>query len=111
MNKVFVYGTLKRGFPNHHLICEGKFLGIDFIYGKLLDLGSFPAVVEGKRAIEGEIFEVDENLIKRLDYLEGHPSFYQRKQTQTINSGEQVFYYEFQKIALKAREITSGRWT
>jgi gamma-glutamylcyclotransferase (GGCT)/AIG2-like uncharacterized protein YtfP len=77
----------------------------------MLDLGPFPAVVEGKGPIEGEVYEVDSSLLERIDLLEGHPNLYIRKQAQTINSLETVNYYEFKKAEwLLPTVITSGVW-
>ena len=42
---LFVYGTLKRGFPNHDRFCRNA-LDIQpaTVWGRLYDLGSFPAL-------------------------------------------------------------------
>ena len=59
MINVFVYGSLKRGFRNHHFLATSRFIGTgttdrDF---DLLDLGYFPAMVKGGGfAIRGELF-------------------------------------------------------
>ena len=62
MIHVFVYGSLKRGFRNHHFLETSRFIGPgttrrDF---DLLDLGYFPAAIRpGAFAIRGELFTVD----------------------------------------------------
>ena len=62
MIHIFVYGSLKRGFRNHHLLETSRFVGPgttrrDF---DLLDLGYFPAAIRpGAFAIRGELFAVD----------------------------------------------------
>lgn len=110
--KVFVYGTLKRGHGNHHLLKGSRFIGIDFIYGTLINLGPFPAVIEGKRAVEGEIYEIDEATLHRLDLLEGHPNFYERKTTVTINAAERVSYYQFKHPPqTRVQVVLSGKWS
>ena len=78
---VFVYGTLKKGFGNHQLLEQSDFLARAFITRtKLLNLGAFPAViVGGRKEVEGELYEVNSKTLERLDRLEGHPSFYERR--------------------------------
>ena len=46
---LFVYGTLRRGEPNHRELGEARFLGrarTAPVY-ELVDLGSFPGLLEG----------------------------------------------------------------
>ena len=81
-NMVFVYGTLKRGFVNNRLLCGSKFLGKARTEGKfaLYEAGiSFVIEDEQVSKISGEVYEVDERTLARLDRLEGHPSWYCRK--------------------------------
>jgi gamma-glutamylcyclotransferase (GGCT)/AIG2-like uncharacterized protein YtfP len=75
-HNVFVYGTLKRGGPNHHLMAGQKFVATARtkpIY-KLYSIGDFPAMVEVPQEgspIEGEIWNVDSACLSKLDRLEG----------------------------------------
>lgn len=73
---VFVYGSLKRGFHNHHFLRGQRFFGearTQPVY-RLLSLGAYPGMVkttdEG-RSIRGELWEVDEPCRLMLDHLEG----------------------------------------
>ena len=83
-NRVFVYGTLKTGNSTRGMqYFEGaEFLG-DAITSSanfdVVDLGSFPAVTQGKFRIKGEVYEVDEETFAYLDAIEGFPDFYNRK--------------------------------
>ena len=83
MIHVFVYGSLKRGFRNHHLLETSRFIGPgttrrDF---DLLDLGYFPAAIRpGAFAIRGELFSVDRHTLRNLDWLEGNGTLYRREQ-------------------------------
>lgn len=89
---VFVYGTLKQNQPNHYWLTKSengisKFLS----NGKTMD--RYPLVI-GTRynipfilnmpgigyEIDGEIYEIDEHMLKKLDELEGHPIYYLRQQ-------------------------------
>ena len=82
--RVLVYGTLKRGHSNNHLLSESKFLGMGQVNlnGELVDLGAFPGVVRKPEApmyaVRGEVYECDTDTLNALDWLEGHPRFYER---------------------------------
>ncbi len=74
---VFVYGTLKRGFPNH------KFLDGARLLGPARTVASYPMLVQGRyfspallpeagsgHRIMGELWEVDDAKLAELDGLE-----------------------------------------
>jgi len=86
LDRVFVYGTLKRGFSNHERIFKGYDIKITeaWAYGELYDLGrGFPAMLLGHsseedvetqtdRKVHGELIEFeDDKLLEKLDRLEG----------------------------------------
>lgn len=82
----FVYGSLLSGLGNHHVLEGAKFQGGVCLPLKvqMISLGSYPALVRGDeqtRCIHGEVYEVDDEGLQRLDFLEGHPRFYRREQT------------------------------
>jgi len=70
----FVYGTLMRGFPLHHLI-EGRveYVGKGTVPARLLDLGAYPAAVPDPHGIVvGEVYRLrDTGLWRVLDSVEG----------------------------------------
>lgn len=75
--KIFVYGTLRKGMYNHDLYLKDKniFKGMGFIKGKLMTLKdkNYPALLlEGDDLILGEIYEVDRNIVDLLDELESY---------------------------------------
>lgn len=74
MTNVLVYGTLKRGKSNSQALRTAKFLGVvytDSIF-TLYDAGGFPyALMEGNSTLEVELYEVDDETLKRLDVIEG----------------------------------------
>lgn len=80
---VFVYGTLKNGHHNNHLLSGAFYVGKAHTTQpkyQMYHLGSFPAVTDnGDKVIQGEIFEVDTQTLANLDHLEGHPNFYERR--------------------------------
>ena len=82
--KVFVYGSLKRGYWNSTILMDSEFLfkatTVDSVYD-MFDLGSFPAVVkDGDSKIEGEVYKIKGRTIQMLDALEGNGSFYNREE-------------------------------
>lgn len=83
MEKIYVYGTLKKGHPLHHVIEDCKFLGrYHTEYGYVLLRGYYPFLVprEGGDGAWGELYEVPAYLVPRLDQIEGHPTFYRRQE-------------------------------
>ncbi|XP_011160266.1 putative gamma-glutamylcyclotransferase CG2811 isoform X2 [Solenopsis invicta] len=100
LHRVFVYGTLKRGEPNHGLIKDTA-----NGYAKFLGLGRttipYPLIIATKYNIPfllkkpntgnyvlGEIYDVDSNMLKRLDELEEHPKFYERTEEKVLLAPE-----------------------
>lgn len=84
--KLFVYGTLKRGFGNHFLLRGAKFLREDSFKGQLYTSG-IPFAIPGDGVVHGEVFDVPAELVPRLDSLEGHPDGYTRTEV-SLHSGE-----------------------
>ena len=79
--RIFVYGSLRRGFGNHRLLDASRHLGnalTEPIYS-MLDLGGIPGViVGGSTAIYGELYDLDDETLRYVDALEGHPLGYRR---------------------------------
>lgn len=72
--RVFVYGTLKRGRANHHWLAGQRFIAearTQPLY-RLHDMGGYPGMIRAEKglSIAGEIWEVDEAGLARLDELE-----------------------------------------
>ena len=86
-NLVFVYGTLKKGFVNHRLLEKANFLGEAYLpRTKMIHLGAYPAVIAGgTKEVMGEMYQIDDTTLARLDRLEGHPSFYERRQVKVFS--------------------------
>ena len=88
---VFVYGTLKRGHGNYAVyLSDARFVGeVQTAKDFMMFGGGFPLCREpvpsdnlfhaGK--VKGEIFAVNKDTLNRLDALEGHPHFYERRIT------------------------------
>lgn len=86
--KVFCYGTLKREHRNNYLLDSATFIGTGQTVAKcrLLDAG-FPvlrprthrATNEANAPVRGEVYEVDEQTLQRLDRLESEGHMYNRR--------------------------------
>ncbi len=111
--KVFVYGTLKAGFSNSALLDDATLVGADILAPEytMYDLGAFPAVsIGGTTPITGEVWEVDDFTMSRLDTLEGYPHFYNRSLIPTAH-GEAWLYHINDTSAYASRPMASGVWT
>ena len=75
MAKLFVYGTLKRGYSRSAALQGEEFLGTTKTEARyrMYNLGNFPGLVESPDglSIEGELWEVSAECLKRLDEIEG----------------------------------------
>ena len=92
---VFVYGSLKHGFGNHRVLGSAEFIGpyVTPSCYTMRSMGAFPFVEKsGDTPISGEIYEVDEDGLRALDCLEGHPTFYKREKIDT-DYGEAWIYF------------------
>ena len=79
---VFVYGTLRKGEVNHHLLKGAEYLGEHTTLPRyrMLDLGAYPGLVEaGYTAIVGEVYRINLKQLILLDRLEDYPRLYDRK--------------------------------
>jgi gamma-glutamylaminecyclotransferase len=111
--RVFVYGTLRAGERNHRLLEGAEFVGQARTAPcfRMVDLGSFPAIVgDGSTPIEGEVYDVDDAMLARLDELEGHPRFYTRTRIE-LDDGSEALAYLLRPTQVVGRPpIPSGNW-
>ncbi|KAM9820849.1 gamma-glutamylaminecyclotransferase B-like [Neosynchiropus ocellatus] len=87
---VFVYGTLRRGQPNNYRMSESSNGSAEFL-ATAQTVQPYPLVIatafnipfllnipgQGQR-VHGEIYRVDEQMLKFLDEFESIPTMYQR---------------------------------
>jgi len=84
-NYLFVYGTLKRGGSRHWILQDFPFLGRAKVKGfALYDLGLYPAMVPGAGVVYGEVYEVSEEALQALDWVEGVPILYRRELIEVV---------------------------
>lgn len=115
MCKVAVYGSLRVGMGNHPLLVQvhAKLLGAQRVSGyNMVSLGGYPAVYEAAGDITIEVYDVahnEEESMRRLDWLEGYPGFYSRKQIET-RWGPAWIYYMDQHDCMHRRPVPEGDW-
>ncbi|XP_035985409.1 gamma-glutamylaminecyclotransferase C-like [Fundulus heteroclitus] len=90
MHRVFVYGSLKRAQPNYPLITDSS-NGKAELLATATTVQKYPLVIatqynipfllnlpgQGHR-VHGELYRVDEKMLKYLDWFENIPTMYQR---------------------------------
>jgi len=109
---LFVFGTLKRNFHNHHYLETSLFLGTGYTKNKYAMYSKGIPVVFSSNPIShihGELYEVDPATLKQIDMLEGHPDWYCREQVEVMSETNQIitawlYFYPIKK----GRLIRSG---
>lgn len=116
---VFVYGSLKRGQPNHHWLAGAVGLGDARLERvQLFDLGPFPMAVAHPDAtpgccapLQGELYQVDGATLAQLDRLEGVPRLYQRHWL-GLSDGRSAWVYLGRPVQVRhGVPIASGHWS
>jgi len=115
--KLFVYGTLKRGYCRAHALAGQRFLGTARTTSKyrLYDCGDYPGLVraaDGKRgrSIVGELWNIDESCLPVLDEMEGvSAGLYERAAVhlQPPHDGEYVVSYFYRRSVQGLRDCGS----
>lgn len=90
MERVFVYGTLKKGQPNYFRMTDKRNGHAEYCCSAHT-VEKFPLVIAGKynipfllnipgagRQVQGEVYCVDSQMLQFLDEFEGCPHMYQR---------------------------------
>lgn len=131
-NLVFVYGSLRKGFSNHHFLNNSEYIG-DFTSEEQFYLItykslSFPYLLEDleidrpKSNIKGEIYRVNDDVLSKLDNLESNSVIYQRKKYKFLNEKNifeayvyilikpPIIDYIKEKIDIDYFLINSGDW-
>jgi gamma-glutamylcyclotransferase (GGCT)/AIG2-like uncharacterized protein YtfP len=112
MTRVAVYGSLRKGLGNHHILGLSSFLGEvkEKVPAKMISLGGFPGLLKAEEEADltYEVYKVTDSILDRLDRLEGHPSFYKRELIDTP-LGEAWIYW-LQEERINREEVEHGDW-
>ncbi|KHT65559.1 hypothetical protein RJ45_00845 [Photobacterium gaetbulicola] len=110
--RVFVYGTLREGEANAYLLKEAVKLGDECLAsGYLLyDLGAYPAAVafQGGAQLHGEVYQINNEILHSLDWLEEYPVEYDRVEVMTSYGVAWVYLYNRSVAGLPV--IGGGDW-
>jgi len=112
MTKIFVYGTLRKGFGLNHCLKAFKFLGVAKLTGfDMYSNGYYPMVVKGEDEIVGEVYEIEdgESEMKILDQIE---CAYNRTKVKVKLNGKltEVETYVYKGDVTHLEYIESGNW-
>ncbi len=110
-DRVFVYGTLRRGEVHEQLLRGAQYLGGHRTEPRftLFNLGRFPAAVAGgSTALVGEVFAVDAATLRWLDQFEHCPQTFLR--TQIATPLGEAWIYLYRLAPGTAMTIPSGDW-
>lgn len=97
MERIFVYGTLKKGLSNDHVLSRLKCKYINdcktfYKYPMIVLEDPFPYLLDQKdygKIIKGEIYEIPKENMEDLDYFEGVPTLYKRGKIKVIEDGKE----------------------
>ena len=110
---VFVYGSLRRGMAQLHLITGAPFLG----YGStadtftLYDSGDWPAAITtGVTAIYGELYDLSTQELALIDAYERHPHFFCRKRVKLADRRITSIWIYTLDIPEHWKRIGTGDW-
>uniref|UniRef100_A0A914EPQ5 Gamma-glutamylcyclotransferase family protein n=1 Tax=Acrobeloides nanus TaxID=290746 RepID=A0A914EPQ5_9BILA len=114
---VFLYGTLKTGEPNHHVL-NNPDTGVHELIGIGHTIEKFTLVIAtqfnipfllnepGKgHQITGEIYSVDEKKLAELDRLEDYPNLYKREKHSIKMINDEVLHAWIYLLPIWSEEI------
>ncbi|GEM_PF-303880 len=121
-----IYGTLRRGCENHHVI-EGflaarkmAYIGRERLWGWKMCLspsGRYPFCVPGKRSVTVEIYSIregsEEKVFSVLDSFEGMPDLYRREVVETSHGKAWMYVWNSAPGGggTRVEEIFCGDWS
>ncbi len=124
--RLFVYGTLRKGFRSHGLLqrFRPRLLGSGHVPGRLYDLGDYPGAAEGAGDVDrihGELYWLPraDAAFKVLDSFEGFDpakpglNEYSRKETKVTMAGGgriRAWIYWLSRAHACGRRIPSGNY-
>jgi gamma-glutamylcyclotransferase (GGCT)/AIG2-like uncharacterized protein YtfP/cation transport regulator ChaC len=118
--KIFVYGSLRKNQKYHYYLEDSVLVSEQaWIKGELYDTGEgYPALKEGSDRVFGEIYEINQAVLEKVDELEdfkenSDDNLYLRQTAQAFtDKGElDVIYYTGFQPSLFKDYIASGDWT
>lgn len=104
MHNLFVYGTLKLGYSNHHILKDSTFIKDHVLTSScfMVDLGPYPAAIydprkDAKYKIKGELYYVNNKTLESTDWLEGYPDYYTRTLVHDDATDMWIYHFIFEE--------------
>jgi len=114
LTEVFVYGTLRSGQGNHYHLAGATFLrhARTEPTWQMWHLGGYPCITWTWRGVPivGEVYQVDDKTLARLDRLEGAPSLYHRQLIHLLDGSTVLGYVMSHDRKWSNIEIPTGDW-
>ena len=123
IHRVFVYGSLKRGYWNSALLSDSVFKGETvteqhyyMLSGRIEGSRAFPVILDddpalSTRPVKGEIYHVNDECLAQLDRLERVPDSYERKIADVMEDGHPVKAYIYVGNATRWKRSGWPLWT
>jgi gamma-glutamylaminecyclotransferase len=108
---VFVYGTLMKGELHHTTIEHARFVrkAQTLPHYEFVKIDYYPALLpDGQKSISGELYEVDDQTLRRLDVLEDVPTYYERHTIELADGSSAYAYVMPRERAQRAVPIPSN---
>ena len=117
-NLVAVYGTLRLGQGNHHVLSDNNAIYLGAFQSPpeytMYTMGGFPALVErGTTSIYMEVFKVDDKGLKQVDSLEGYREDSETRHYNRITISTPwgpAYLYVYDSAPINRSVISSGDW-
>lgn len=111
--RLFVYGTLLAGEPDHELLRGAELLGQARTKPRyqLVEHGPAAGLLEGGAvAVVGELYQVDVHVLAACDIKREHPVLYLRQPVELADGTEAFAYFLRPEQARGCRRVRDGDW-
>jgi gamma-glutamylcyclotransferase (GGCT)/AIG2-like uncharacterized protein YtfP len=111
--RLFVYGTLLEGEPDHGLLGGSRSLGpVATAAGyRLVELGPLAGMLEGgDELVHGELYEVVYDTLAACDKLRDHPRLFHRKTVKLADGSAAESYLMHPDQVRGRRRVRGGDW-
>jgi gamma-glutamylcyclotransferase (GGCT)/AIG2-like uncharacterized protein YtfP len=118
MNRIAVYGSLRKGMYNHDLLKDAKYIGKYFTKPayNMYAISSYPGIkLGGGTSVTMEVYEVDDATLDAVNALEGYTpgskgnDFYNRLSVNTPYGIAYTYIY-IPAIRSNHEKVISGDW-
>jgi gamma-glutamylaminecyclotransferase len=110
---LFAYGSLREGERDHAALADAECLGLVATPPRyrLVDLGVYPALLEGGQlSVTGELYRIDRELRRRLDVLKECPILFQRHSIELLTGQHAAAYLMSDEQVRGRRRLHTGDW-